>query len=511
MQYKFKQNGVTLIELIVAIGIMAAISVGINSLINQYSEDTRASITALHLKRVGAAANEYIKDNYATLTGVATPTTPALIRVSDLVTGGYLTAGFAVKNPRNQDTCILVLEPTANNLTAIAVTEGGDTVDDLTLGMIASTIGGDGGGIYSSSNTTMRGAMGGYSLPIGNFANANHLGMHCDGVTAGTVALTVGHPVIALWFSDGNSTSSTLYRDNVPGNPSLNTMNTPIIMGAGTVQVADSPCTTIGMLGRDSLGKVLMCDGSLWKEQGSAAGYWKDPVATFASLPVCDAASASNTRVVNIPTVGSGPRAYTCNGAGSWLPLAVDDGGNLTVAGILAANSLTVSGDTQLGNDATDTVSVSGSASINKLSGNLEVTSVAVEGGACTPNGRIARNTNGVLLSCQSGIWKGVTSSAAEYVLNLYTSNTYSATNTYGKTLLVMASGGERNPICGNNGIQLTGTVAGNSVAYASDSNSTGYKTTSITFLVPAGAVWQVTSRPFGCAYGAFTVVAATM
>jgi len=410
-----KQAGVTLIELIVAITIMSAMAVGINALINQSTEDTRASVTALHLKTVGDAANEYIKDNYAAVTAVATATAPALIRVSDLIAGGYLTTGYAVANPRNQNTCVLVLEPAANNLTALAITEGGDTIDDLTLGQIAATIGGAGGGIYSTATTTVRGAMGGYSLAVGNFANANNLTQKCDG-TAGTPALAAGHPAIALWFADGNAVSAALYRDAVPGNTTLNTMNTPIIMGGGTVQAVNSACTTLGALGRDATGKVLMCDGTNWKTQGSA--FWTDPVATFAALPTCNAASAWQTRIVQTPTVGTGARPYTCNGAGTWQPLAVDDSGNLVIAGTATAatlsvtgnstlaGNLTVNGNASLGDAATDTVSVPGTATINKLAGNLEVTSTATEGTACSPNGRIARDANGLILSCQYGIWK---------------------------------------------------------------------------------------------------------
>jgi hypothetical protein len=49
---------------------------------------------------------------------------------------------------------------------------------------------------------------------------------------------------------------------------------------------------------------------------------------------------------------------------------------------------------------------VQGQATINKLAGNLTVQSVATAGTACSPNGRIARDRNGLLLSCQSGRWK---------------------------------------------------------------------------------------------------------
>lgn len=432
MHPQFQQKGVTLIELIVAISIMAGISVGVNALVNQSSEDTKAAVTALHLKTVGDAANEYIKENYAAVTSVATATAPALIRISDLVAGGYLTAGYSVRNPRNQDTCVVVLEPSANNLTGLVVTEGGDVIDDLTLGQIAATIGGSGGAVYSTANTTVRGAMGGYSLPVGNFANANNLTQKCDG-TAGTPAISSGHPMMALWFADGNAMSATLYRDAVPGNTALNTMNTPIIMGAGSVQANNGACATLGAMGRDAGGKVLMCDGTNWKTQRSA--FWEDPVATFAALPACNAASAWQTRVVQLPTIGTGARPYTCNGAGTWQPLAVDDNGNLTVAGTTTtatlsvtgnstlAGNLTVNGNTSLGDAATDTVAVPGTATINKLAGNLEVTSTATEGTACSPNGRIARDANGLILSCQSSRWKKATGGSGGFFSNGYAFN----------------------------------------------------------------------------------------
>lgn len=406
-----KQAGLTLLELVLSLGILATATAGINSLISQSIEDNRSSIVALHLKTVGDAANEYIKDNYAGITSVATSTSPALIRVSDLIAGGYLTAGYSTTNARSQNTCVLVLEPSANNLTAIVATEGGDTIDDLTLGQIAANIGGAGGGVYSTANTTIKGAMGGYSVAVGNFANANSLTKKCDGTTAGAVAFTAGHPAMALWFADGNAISAALYRDSVPGNPSLNTMNTPIIMGAGTVQTSGGACTTIGAMGRDNTGKVMMCDGSTWKIQGGSA-YWGDPVANFASLPVCNAALSWQTRIVQSPTTGTGARAYSCNGAGTWLALAVDDTGNLVVAGNTSTGSLGVTGNTTLGDLASDSVTVNGTTTFNSgltigngtaasASNTLIVNRTATEGAACSPNGAVARDSVGLLLSCQ--------------------------------------------------------------------------------------------------------------
>lgn len=382
-----KQAGITLLEVVVALGIMSVVVAGTAALIERSSADTRAAVAAQQLRTVGDAANVYIKDNYTAVAANATATQPALIRVSDLVAGGYLTAGATTANAYQQNQCVLVLEPSANNLTALVVTEGGTTIDDITLGGVAALIGASGGGIYSSATTTVRGAMGGWSIATGNYANANHLGQHCDG-TAGAVTLAAGHPAQALWFADGNITSGFLYRDAVPGHPELNRMNTTLdmngnaISNAATVQLntvvaSGAACTTNGVLARDASGAVMSCQSLQWKSQGSA--YWQDPVANFASLPACNAAIAWQTRVAQTPTVGSGPRAYTCNGA-TWQPIAVDNSGNMTIAG-------------------TATV------------GQAQINTVVVENTACGSNGLVARDATGLLLSCQSGVWKNASGS----------------------------------------------------------------------------------------------------
>ena len=385
-----QQAGLTLLEMLISLSILATVVAGIASLVNVASEDAKASVTALHTKTIGDAASVYIRDNHAAVAAVATATTPALIRVSDLVAEGYLSAGFSVRNPRGQATCVLVLEPTPDRLTGLVMTEGGDTIDDLTLGSIAATIGGAGGGIYSTDPTVARGAMGGYAFPVGAFGNPNSLGQRCDG-TAGAVAAQAGRPVMALWFADGAQASPTLYREEVPGNPGLNTMNTAILMGAGAIQTEGAVCATDGAIGRSSNGAVLACESGTWRRGGNA--FWQDPVANFAGLPLCNAASLGHTRVVRAPAVGTGARAYTCNGMGTWQPLGVDDSGNITVPG---------------------------TANINRLEGNLEINSIATSGTPCLVDGRLARSSSSQLLTCQSGVWASATPNAGGSVPNMY-------------------------------------------------------------------------------------------
>ena len=136
-----RQAGLTLLEVLVSLGILATVTTGIVALTNQQSEKTKASVVALHTKMVGTAAAEYIKENYSTILSTATTTQPVLIRVSDMISSGKLQAGFNPKNARGQDTCVLVLKQSATNLTSLLVTEGGEVIDDLSLGQIASEIG----------------------------------------------------------------------------------------------------------------------------------------------------------------------------------------------------------------------------------------------------------------------------------------------------------------------------------------------------------------------------------
>jgi type II secretory pathway pseudopilin PulG len=411
MMNRIAQRGITLLEVTVALVIMGGVFIGLNTMIERWSNDTVAATTAQQTRTLGDAASAYIKDNYSAVMTAASSATPALITVATLQGAGYLPSGFALANNYQQNQCVLVLEPAAGQLLGLVVTEGGTTLDDLTLGQVASIVGGSGGGIYSTATTTLQGTQNGWSQAVGNFASANHLNLHCDGATAGAVTLAAGHPVMALWFTGGDTTNGFLHRDAVSGHPELNQMNTALDMNSNditnvatvaltTAVTAGNACATNGVVARDAAGAVMSCQSATWQPQGSA--YWKDPVATFAGLPACNAAASWQTRVVQTPTVGTGPRAYTCNGA-TWQPLALDNNGSITIAG---------------------------TATINNLAGNLTVTSTGVLNAACTPNGRIAQDGTGKLLACQAGVWKNA--AGTEFWGGTSCSATYSGGYYYG-------------------------------------------------------------------------------
>lgn len=388
------QRGVTLVEAVATIAVMSSTMMLATSMSKGYSDDMYAASTAQQIRAVGEASRAYINANQAALSAVADATTPAIVTVATLIAGNYLPSGYSATNNRGQTMCLMVLEPTANNLQGMVITHGGTALDDGSLRQISSYIGASGGSILSGATTTLAGTQGGWSTAIGGYGASN-----CAGAAiASNAGPGAGHNVMALWVGGNDVATAFLYRDAVGGRPELNRLNVNLDLGGHRitgVQTATSNggCATAGDLAVEAgTGKVLSCQSGVWKSQGSA--FWEDSVATIGGLPVCNASRLGQTRVARTPTTGTGPRAYTCDGT-LWLPLAANDAGQLTLAGALtvASGGATITGATTV----TGNVAVTGDATFTGTILPGSVTSGAV----CTQAGAIARDASNNLLVCR--------------------------------------------------------------------------------------------------------------
>ena len=101
----------------------------------------------------------------------------------------------------------------------------------------------------------------------------------------------------------------------------------------------------------------------------ATTGYWKDPVAAVANLPPAGNATG------DVRMVMSTAKPYMWDGS-KWIEQSSDYSGTISAGNVLIKN-------------------------------------VATEGTSCTPNGLVAVTTTGLLLSCQSGSWRGA--SAVQY------------------------------------------------------------------------------------------------
>lgn len=379
------QKGVTLAEFALTMAVLGGLMSVLLAMVNQDTDKARAITAGTHTGLVLKAAQAYINDNPATVLAGATSTTPHKITIATLKTGGYLPSNFSATNGYGQTACVLALEPTANNIEAMVVTEGGTAIPEIPLRVAANELGASGGSVPQSTPTTIVGAGGAWSRTLSPYNTDSCSGTPVSG----------GHFAATLYFENAVTSGGApyLHRSSVSGHPELNTMSTDLNMGTfkitnagsialNTVVTANAACTTNGEIARDTNGAVMSCQSGQWKSQGSS--YWQDPVNTFASLPACNAAAVGQTRAVMAPSVGSGVRAYTCNGAGTWQPLGKDDSANLTAEGRVTGATLYPS-------------------------------ATVTEGVACSNNGDIAKDSTGLILSCQSGVWAKVMSANSGY------------------------------------------------------------------------------------------------
>ncbi|MFC7518870.1 shufflon system plasmid conjugative transfer pilus tip adhesin PilV [Herbaspirillum sp. GCM10030257] len=370
------QRGMTIIEILGVLAIGSAMLIGLSAIIDSSLEDLEGQQAALYQAQVAGAARKYISANYQALL-TATPDAASVARVSivDLRDNLFLPQGFALTNGYGQATCVLVRQPTpgSGRLDALVVSYGGQQIEDRVIPAIAANAGQGSGYITTAVPTTARGA----SWNMDTLAYRN---VACPG--AGVPALTGaaadgGHLVSGLFY-DGPGQLSTdfLYRNDVPGRPELNQMRTPVHMLPGSGAQAtendstDPRCTAASGTGKiavDAQGRVLSCQGGAWKRQ---SGYWKDPVASFNVLP------ATGNDVGDVRMVTALSRAFTWSGT-AWTALAVDQDGNMLVPATLTAN-------------------------------NVQLNQTVVKNTVCSGDGLLARDSTGLVMSCQSGTWRSL-------------------------------------------------------------------------------------------------------
>jgi prepilin-type N-terminal cleavage/methylation domain-containing protein len=371
------QRGFTLYELLGALAIATIMMVGVSAMIDSSLEDSKGQQTALYQSQVSSAAAKYISKHYAELTASASAAVPVSINLSALQQDGFLSSNFSTSNAYGQTPCVLILQPTPNKLDALIVTEGGAAIPNKQIGYISANAGQGGGYIASATPLTATGAFNSWTLPAASLAN--YLTRKCSATAAGA-----NHLATALFY-DGPGQLSTdfLYRDAVPGRPELNRMNTPLRMVNAT-QIAienqsDTNCSVAnpaswGGISANAQGEVLSCQVGIWRRQGTK--FWRDPVATFADFSLLP---ASDNKAGDVRMVTSLKRAFTWDATTSnWVALAVDQNGDMNVPGKTTTNY-------------------------------LQLNQVVTLNTACAPNGLVARDANGLILSCQAGIWSSQT------------------------------------------------------------------------------------------------------
>lgn len=435
---KRRQAGISSVEVLIVLMVSTVMVIAGGRQWKSYADRQANMSSAQQMKLVTDAAGRYIKDNYAAVSALATPTAPALITLDMLRNTGYLPASFADQNAYGQSYNVLALEPTPNKLQTLVVTRNGDPIKELYMIDIAKQIGAQGGYISTLDASVATGSFGGWSTSLAPY-----------GGSTGS-----GHLASALFFEDGALVNDYLYRNAVPGHPEVNEMNTAINMkgnnlnNAGAVNAQSANISgNADIVGETYTGGWFRSRGDtgFYNEKHNGGWYMTDP---------------------------------------GWVRSYADKG--VYTGGEMRAGKLTSTGRTEVGEY-------------------LQLDGVAAENTGCSPNGLLGRDASGMGLFCKDGLWKGSSIGPGKLVNAGFYMGSVTRTNPTSSPMFVNAYGGNGLGGTCTNRYEMTASVWDGAwiiVAQSQHTYDVGIKTTSVSFMVPGGSSYTVTSNPYTCGLG---------
>lgn len=220
-----RQAGISLTETILGIAIMGG-GLGLIAKLQKDNIDRINNQVAAHqMATIRTAAERYVRDNYAAVLGMVPATgNTATIPDNDLrnwLPDSMFNGAEIAPSPYNGDYVINVrnVGPGASGQPRVemtVVTTGGKPIPESALPQVAADLGANGGfraatnALYDTA--TVRGAYGGWQMPVADLATAP----------------APGSVVGFAYFGDGAVLTDFLYRNPVPGQPEAQRMNANI-------------------------------------------------------------------------------------------------------------------------------------------------------------------------------------------------------------------------------------------------------------------------------------------
>lgn len=366
-------RGGLLISMAIVLGIvLIAAPIGLERYSNYIEEQTWV-VTATHLSTVSQGARRYVKDNYDTLLNQVKGGGNVTVTGQTLRDKGYLPAGFSLTNNNAQTYILAVTRNPAqtDKLVAFVLTAGGQNIAFKGQRYIAQNTSGLGG--YIEPVNVANGAGGGWQV------NLSSLGLSGQ---SGHLAAYLTSDVLA----GGAEESDRLYRFQVNGRPDLNKMHTAIDMGANDLNNANVVDANTGNFKQNVNGQNV-----------------------YATADMSANRLAANTSVWSGGWIGAVGDVRSDTG---WLIskhgkgwLNEDHGGGFYMEDNDWIRSVNNKGIYTGGQLKGGSVRADGRASVGEY---LQLDGTANAGWGCSPNGLVGRTSEGVLLSCQNGIWKSL-------------------------------------------------------------------------------------------------------
>lgn len=336
-------RGMLTIEILVAlVVIMLAVIYGYPRYTN-YMQEMEWGVEASNMTAVGSAAKSYIRDNRDTLVSQVSGGTPVTVTGADLQQAGYLPAGFSLRNTAAQTYLVGIARDPKFNQKLVAFVLTTGGQEISYKGLRYISQKVDGSGGYIWPDNMATGAFAGWEL------NLNSYGLSA---AKGRLATWLSSDVLGTDLQE----SDRLYRYQVSGRPDLNRMHTAIDMGSNDLNNAKAVNGETGNFSNTVTAENDIKSKSGWLITGTGKGWLNE-----------------------------------AHGGGLYMD---DNDWIKSVNG----KGIYTSGQLKGG-----TIRADGRASVGEF---LQLDGTANAGDACPSNGLVGRTPDGILLSCQNGIWK---------------------------------------------------------------------------------------------------------
>lgn len=336
-------RGMLTIEILVALVIiMLAVIYGYPRYTN-YMQEMEWGVEASNMTAVGSAAKSYIRDNRDALVSQVSGGTPVTVTGADLQQAGYLPTGFSLRNTAAQTYLVGIARDPKFNQKLVAFVLTTGGQEISYKGLRYISQKVDGSGGYVWPDNMAIGAFAGWEL------NLNSYGLSA---AKGRLATWLSSDVLGTDLQE----SDRLYRYQVSGRPDLNRMHTAIDMGSNDLNNAKAVNGETGSFSNTVTAENDVKSKSGWLITGAGKGWLNE-----------------------------------AHGGGLYMD---DNDWIKSVNG----KGIYTSGQLKGG-----TIRADGRASVGEY---LQLDGTANAGDGCSPNGLVGRTPEGILLSCQNGIWK---------------------------------------------------------------------------------------------------------
>jgi prepilin-type N-terminal cleavage/methylation domain-containing protein len=480
--YARTERGFTLIEILMATALGSLILASGSKFMYDRVEDIKDQATAQYQQKMTVASERFINDNLATIASTLTINGPA--RAYPLTTirdAGYLSSGMTPTNPYRQTPCLVVRRlPDSGTgtprLEALVTTEGGTAIPEVRVPFVAAQGGIYGGFVPANAPTTAQGAYGVWTVPLAAFNGDSCTGLP---VTANRLAFTLFFDGVGA-ASGSINVDGLLHRNVVAGRPDLNTMNTSLNMGG--FDISNARNVTIS----DTL--------------------------TAATANVTGQLTAGTTRTAGETYTGGSFHTLNDGGwtndkwGGGWTMVdgtavrSVNDK-DVTTGGEVTGG--TIHGLTQVVSDG-ETITNNGTNTTNSDAFGFFAKNAASAANVAPKSPAGSANFNDVFLrsaSSGSGRWLSDVMPKDRFAAVYYGKTMIGPyTNTSTLPVMIMAYGGN-DQVAGTKPCDLTGWIGDpydirTKIIGAGDNDPAYARECSMTYIVPSGMQWHVTSMP---------------